>query len=971
MPPERVPGNGGNIYSFGSSGSTERALGGLLSGTLTPTFGASFANNTGATIGSFLVAYTGEQWRSGVNTGRTDRLDFQYSLDATSLSTGTWVHADTLDFSSTSNTVAGALDGNLASSAISGTIGGLNLASGATMWIRWTDFNPAGSDDGLAVDNFSISAQGTMVLPRVLVSESGGTTQLSEDGATDSYTLVLATQPTADVRVQLVPDGQMGASTTQLVFTPTNWNVPQTVTLSAVNDGLVEGNHVGAVAHTVSSVDSDYDAITVASVTASITDNDLPQVRIHDIQGAGHRSALAGQAVGNVPGIVTAVATNGFYLQDPQADANPFTSEGIFVFTSSAPTVAVGAALRVTGVVAEFRPGGNVDSLTITELTSPTISPWTDAPSGAIAAVVLGVDRVIPNSVINNDGAVNVETGGDFDPASEGIDFWESLEGMVVQVTDGLTTSPTAHFGTSDELWVLANNGAGATSQTVRGGSLVTATDFNPERIQLDDLINGATVFADVDVGTRLNTVTGVVNYDFNNFEILVSAAPTVAQASSLQREVTNLQGDVTHLTIATFNVENLDPSDGAAKFGALAGAIVNNLRTPDIINLEEVQDNNGAVNDAVVDASLTIQTLIDAIAAAGGPVYQYRQLNPVDDSSGGEPGGNIRVVFLYNPQRVGFVEGTLQNLVDTDLSNGNAFDGSRSPLAGDFSFNGQTVTVIGNHFNSKGGDDPLFGVTQPPVLASEAQRNQQADSVADFIEARLITHPGAQVVVAGDLNDFEFSAPLSRLESAGLTSLIETLAVNERYSYNFEGNAQTLDHLMASDSLVGKLDGYDVVHMNSEFADQVSDHDPVVARFTMEVPGQVINGTSGSNILVGGAGDDTLTGFQGRDRLTGGLGKDQFVYRSVLDAGDIITDFTPGEDLLDVGQLLRSVGYLGSAPIGAGYLGVVGVAGRTYAMFDADGSAGAGIARPLVELVGVASSVSPGLVFESITVPV
>ncbi|WP_310419333.1 cadherin-like domain-containing protein, partial [Chamaesiphon sp. OTE_8_metabat_110] len=147
------------------------------------------------------------------------------------------------------------------------------------------------------------------------------------------------------------------------------------------------------------------------------------------------------------------------------------------------------------------------------------------------------------------------------------------------------------------------------------------------------------------------------------------------------------------------------------------------------------------------------------------------------------------------------------------------------------------TLFVIGNHFNSKGGDQPLFGVNQPPTLTSEVQRNQQATIVKDFVQGLLATNPNANIIVAGDLNDFEFSNPLTILESGGLNTLVETLPANERYTYNFEGNAQVLDQILVSNNLSSKLDGFDVVHINSEFADQVSDHDPVVARFNLAVP--------------------------------------------------------------------------------------------------------------------------------------
>ena len=89
-------------------------------------------------------------------------------------------------------------------------------------------------------------------------------------------------------------------------------------------------------------------------------------------------------------------------------------------------------------------------------------------------------------------------------------------------------------------------------------------------------------------------------------------------------------------------------------------------------------------------------------------------------------------------------------------------------------------------------------------------------------------------MVVLGDLNDFEYSAPVSLLRAAGLTDLVETLARSRRYSYVYEGNSQVLDHVMVSDSLFSTLVGFDIVHLNAEFADQTSDHDPAVARFSV-----------------------------------------------------------------------------------------------------------------------------------------
>jgi hypothetical protein len=161
--------NAGDTYSFGATGSSERAFGGLQSGSLVPTIGAEFTNNTAATITSLNISYTGEQWRAGVaNRGAADRLDFQLSLNATSLTTGTWVDYNGLDFSSPNiNTAAGALDGNAAGNrtALSFLVSGLNVANGSSFWIRWASFDITSSDDGLAIDDFSLTPNGAPIPP--------------------------------------------------------------------------------------------------------------------------------------------------------------------------------------------------------------------------------------------------------------------------------------------------------------------------------------------------------------------------------------------------------------------------------------------------------------------------------------------------------------------------------------------------------------------------------------------------------------------------------------------------------------------------------------------------------------------------------------------------------------------------------------------------------------------------------------
>ena len=577
---------------------------------------------------------------------------------------------------------------------------------------------------------------------------------------------------------------------------------------------------------------------------------------IYEIQGAGHISALVGELV-LTTGIVTAVDSNGFYLQDPNGDDNDATSDGIFVFTSTAPTVSIGDAVEVTGTVSEFIPGGTAtNNLSITQIVSPTTTVLSSG-NALPAAVILGQGgRVPPNQIIDNDNFAL------FDPAEDGIDFYESLEGMRVTVQNAVSVSRTNPFG---EIFTLADNGAGATGLSDRGTINIAPDDFNPERIQLQfdsGIVPGFTL-PSVDVGAQLGDVTGVVGYNFGNFEVNITEAFTVQTPSTLEREVTNLIGTTDQLTIATYNVLNLDPNDADGdqdvangQFAAISAHIVTNLGRPDIIALQEVQDNDGSLNTAITAADITLQTLIDAIAAAGGPTYSFLD-NPFigDDTSGGQPGGNIRTGYLFNPDRVDFVEGSLATItdpIDQQTNPDSPFFGSRLPLVATFTFNGQDVTLINNHFSSKGGSSPLFGQNQPSVDPTASltnpgaqenplinggldQRQAQAQAIVDYLGTLA---PNTNTVVLGDLNEFEFISPLQILETqGGLTNLTNTLDPDERYSFIFDGNSQSLDHILGSENLVPNAE-FDIVHVNTEFATQGSDHDPAVARLSLPASG-------------------------------------------------------------------------------------------------------------------------------------
>jgi endonuclease/exonuclease/phosphatase family metal-dependent hydrolase len=162
----------GNTYSYGTGTNTERALGSLQSSSVYSLMGIQIRNTTGQTITSLEISYTGEQWRCGATGRGADRLDFSYSTNSTNLANGTWINQDLLDFQSPFITSAGARDGNAVGNRqlISGTITGIAIPNNGIIWLRWTDFNITGSDDGLAIDDISILPRAADLIPPVISS---------------------------------------------------------------------------------------------------------------------------------------------------------------------------------------------------------------------------------------------------------------------------------------------------------------------------------------------------------------------------------------------------------------------------------------------------------------------------------------------------------------------------------------------------------------------------------------------------------------------------------------------------------------------------------------------------------------------------------------------------------------------------------------------------------------------------------
>ncbi len=570
-------------------------------------------------------------------------------------------------------------------------------------------------------------------------------------------------------------------------------------------------------------------------------------VSIAEIQGAGHTSPYENLTVENVHGIVTMTRGDGFFMQSVHSDGNPTTSEGIFVYQGLIPNVQPGDAVLVSAKVEEREPlGFGEGNLSITTLVFPYVVVLSSGNPLPAATIIGEGGRMPPTETIHGGYAGSVRESAAFEPEINGLDFYESLEGMLVQVNNAVAVAPTNQYR---EIVILPDRGTWAGVRTPNGGIVVRPGDFNPERIILDD---GLRMMPFVQTGDYTEEpIIGVIDYAYGNYRLLpVESVPFIA--GGITPDPPLAPATPGQLRIASYNAYNLSALD-VEQMALLGDQIVNLMGSPDILGLQEIMDDDGVTGTLTVSADKTYRGIIDAIHFLGGPPYGYLNIDPLPDSDGGAQGSNIRVGFLYRLDTglslVDAPHGDAETAIEVFNEGGKlsvslnpgriepdneAFVNSRKPLVATFMYQGAPLILINNHFISKRGDSPLFGEFQPPIQYSEPKRMQQSQVVHEFITAILDIDPGCWVVVLGDLNDFHFSKPIQALQGEVLHNLIETLPVEGRYTYIYEGNSQVLDHILVSEGLYRRLVSFNILHVNSDFDHRYrfSDHDLLVADF-------------------------------------------------------------------------------------------------------------------------------------------
>ena len=618
--------------------------------------------------------------------------------------------------------------------------------------------------------------------------------------------------------------------------------------------GGVGATYLSAEANEVSAAEVKTEVVTPATttgkneVTPAGATTTSPQAtapkevkNIGEVQGESHESPLVGKEVVINNVVVTKTDKTGFYVQDKVSDNNPKTSDAVYV--ASKDKVESGDLLKVQGTVKEgymeeysVKPGQTfkkpAGSLTVTQIINATITKLgkADLPKA------LNISEKMPKDIVDN-------TPTKYNPESEALDYWESLEGMRVEVTKPKVTGPQY----KGDIYVLPGDYKGQKLNNIGGVNLrpgVQNTEVLPITVGNKFVAKAKDYFNE--------NITGVVTYKNKTYKIDPSSVLAI-QDGGLKREVSKIYPSEDKLTIASYNIENFSANNKGhdetpeEKVDKIANSFIKEVHSPDIITLIEVQDNNGGVNDGTVDGVKSGEKLAQRIKSLGGPDYKYTEIAPVDGKDGGKPGANIRVAYLYNPKRVTligkekggseeaarFVNGHLEkNPARIDPTSVH-FEKVRKSLAAEFEFKGERIVVIANHLKSKLGDDAIYGSNQPSVENTRPKRIEEAKILNAFIKEGLRQNPNLKFVLTGDFNDFEFSDSVRTIVGNELVNLMAEHEQGDRYSYFYRGSNQSLDNILISKNIKDKV-VFSPVHINASFMEEhgrASDHDPVVVQ--------------------------------------------------------------------------------------------------------------------------------------------
>ncbi len=874
----------GDTYSFGSAGSVERALGSLDSNALQSTVGARLTNATGGTLTSLDVAFTAEQWRYGGTTVGADKSNFSWSVDAgASLTAGTWTSVPALDaLSKVSSGTIGALDGNAAANrtAVSGTISALSIPAGQTIAIRWVPVNVTGSDDGLAIDDVSITPHGIpggtptdptgtgTATPASVVQ--GGTTTVTVDTTPGTNPTSTGLAVSADLSAiggsattALLDDGNApdatpgdgvfsASATVAAATTPGAKSLPFTVTDAQARSGS------GSI------------ALTVTSLTPCATaDETIGSVQTSGPTGLTGQHTVQGVVVGDYEG--ASPALRGFYLQDA-GDGDVATSDAVFVFEpDNANRVAVGDVVQVTGGAGEsngqtqltsttgIASCGTTGTVTPTDVTLPRSTPDDLEPFEGMLVRFPQELFVTEHFQLGRFGQVTLSQGGRLQQPTNvvapgapaiALQAQNNLRKIILDDANQAQNADPIVFGRGGQPLSATN--------TLRGGDTVTGVSgvltytwggnaASPNAFRLRPLgsLGGASPdfqptnprpAAPSPVGGSLRAVgMNLLNY-FNSF----GTGPSSPCRGGTAGPVTDCRG-----------------ADSQAEFDRQWPKTVSAIQAldADVIGVNEIE------NDGYGPTSALAHLVGKLNERLGAGTYAYLDVDARSGQVDALGGDAIKVGVLYKPAKVTPVGTTAVLNTAAFVGGGDSSPRNRATVAQAFEENatGARFILNPNHLKSKGS-----ACTAPDAGDGQGNCNQVRVNAVAQLTQWLATDPtqtgDPDVLLVGDYNSYAMEDPITALQAAGFVHLVKTRLGADAYSYAFDGQWGYLDHALASASLDGQVTGVADYHINSDepsildyntdfksagqiaslyAPDQyrVSDHDPVLIGLSLTAP--------------------------------------------------------------------------------------------------------------------------------------
>ncbi len=869
----------GNTYSYGATGGSDRAFGSLRSGSATPTLGATFTNNTGAALTSLTINYTGETWRTGT-VGRTDKLSFQYSTNATSLSdaNAVWTSVTTLDYTNTATPSGSSLPTNGTSTpqqtaTVKSTITGLNIADGATFWIRWNDFDASGADDGTAIDNFSL-AWGGPLAPSVSNLAFGSqplgaapvkTYQLKPNNVTDPTT-VTATGP-----FTVSKDGTAGSFSSSLSYTAAE--LASTVTVYVRYTPTTAGAATGNVSNTSSGVTAD------VSLTGSAYDPNQTSFNFDNCTGTAEISdgwqqySVTGAQVwacttfGRTPSSTTAsapygVQMNGFVTGTGNVDnVDWLISPGFNLSALTNPTLTFWARTAFQGpplavrVSTNYSGSGDPNLATWTNVNAilPTAGSdvWTQV--GGLDLSAFKASRVYIALVYTSSPSAGAARWTIDDVAVTGQ---ATVASPALAVTPGTLyfgnqaagTSNTQSFTLSTANLtgnVTISSSQGAFQVAKNGGAFASSITLTPAEI------NGPTTI-------QVQFAPGTTGLAYNG-TVTVSTAGASAASVQLKGDSYDLS---TTLEVADWNMEwfgsaagsNLGPTNKDLQQTNATNVLIG--LNADVYALEEV-------------VSLTrLQQVVAALSAATGKTFAYQVSDfgsYADDANDAQYAADQKLAFIYNTAVV--TNPTFEGLLRcTELQACDAYTpwaSGRFPymMTATVTLNGvaKQVRFINVHAKAETSNDAYDRrVTATRLLKNELDTKYGSDNfiiLGDFNDILNGTISTGQTVSSYNLllQDQANYVPLTLpLANAGAQSTVSYPTVIDNVVTSNEMGALYIPGSAAVRT--------DIANQVASYGSTTSDHYPVYTRYSFSAPDLVIN-TPNQLVLNGIYNSITVTG--------------------------------------------------------------------------------------------------------------